>query len=179
MLRTLEAYHIYIALHNYLKMIRHVRHRLDNLDRIDQYPTSLCHGAICYLRESGARVDEVKSSLKPTLAPLDASLLTTTLLALEKERPEPAADDPIRRTQSCTTSHMLTVRWNNTTGWATPEIRPYENFSLPPTSSVLHYGTECFACTYLTTYAPTHLELHDTSSHLKCIKASGTWLIPK
>ncbi|KAI1255117.1 hypothetical protein MGN70_003180 [Eutypa lata] len=80
-------------------MIRHVRHRLDNLDRIDQYPTSLCHGAICYLRESGARVDEVKSSLKPTLAPLDASLLTTTLLALEKERPVPAADDPIRHTE--------------------------------------------------------------------------------
>ena len=80
----------------------------------------------------------------PTIQPLDASLLKTTLLSPGKEPPVPAADDPIRRTQSCTTSHMLTVTWTQKAGWANPEIRPYENFSFPPTTSVLHYGTECF-----------------------------------
>ncbi|KAJ4305972.1 hypothetical protein N0V88_000762 [Collariella sp. IMI 366227] len=39
---------------------------------------------------------------------------------------------------------MLVTNWSRATGWSDPHIRPYENFSLPPTSSVLHYGTECF-----------------------------------
>lgn len=156
MLRTLKAYHIYIALHNYLKMIRHVRHRLDNLDRIDQYPTSLCHGAICYLRESGARVDEVKSSLKPTLAPLDASLLTTTLLALEKERPVPAADDPIRHTELHYEPHADSPleqhhRVGHAGDKAVRELQPATDIERP----ALRYRMfRVYLPNYLRTYAP-------------------------
>jgi branched-chain amino acid aminotransferase len=80
----------------------------------------------------------------PQVQQLNASLLRTTLLPADKQEPVPAADDPVRRTQSCTTSHMLVANWSQEEGWATPEIVPYGNFSLPPTASVLHYGTECF-----------------------------------
>jgi branched-chain amino acid aminotransferase len=39
---------------------------------------------------------------------------------------------------------MVTVRWTVNNGWETPEIRPYENLSIPPTAGCLHYATECF-----------------------------------
>jgi len=39
---------------------------------------------------------------------------------------------------------MITAKWTSTTGWETPELRPYGNLSLAPTASVLHYATECF-----------------------------------
>ncbi|KAK7424044.1 hypothetical protein QQX98_000654 [Neonectria punicea] len=39
---------------------------------------------------------------------------------------------------------MLVVNWKKTDGWSKPVIQPYGNISLPPTASVLHYGTECF-----------------------------------
>jgi branched-chain amino acid aminotransferase len=39
---------------------------------------------------------------------------------------------------------MVTAVWNQSTGWADPELKPYGNLSLAPTASVLHYATECF-----------------------------------
>lgn len=39
---------------------------------------------------------------------------------------------------------MVTAVWKATTGWEAPELKPYGNFSLAPTASVLHYATECF-----------------------------------
>lgn len=76
--------------------------------------------------------------------PLNASLLTIDELPEKLQRDVPKPDDPIRRTQSCTTSHMLVVNWTKEDGWEAPKIKPYGDFSLPPTASVLHYGTECF-----------------------------------
>lgn len=81
--------------------------------------------------------------------PLDATLLTIDALLSKDERKVPKPDDPIRRTQSCTTSHMLVVEWSKEDGWEAPKIQPYANFSLPPTASVLHYGTECFVSRHL------------------------------
>jgi branched-chain amino acid aminotransferase len=40
------------------------------------------------------------------------------------------------------TDHMLTVKWSSASGWARPTIKPLENLSLSPASSVLHYATE-------------------------------------
>ncbi len=40
------------------------------------------------------------------------------------------------------TDHMLSVEWKSNTGWSSPVIRPFENLSLSPASSVLHYATE-------------------------------------
>ena len=38
--------------------------------------------------------------------------------------------------------HMLTVDWSLDDGWDVPKIGPFENFSLSPGLSALHYGVE-------------------------------------
>ncbi|XP_061081357.1 branched-chain-amino-acid aminotransferase, mitochondrial isoform X2 [Conger conger] len=40
--------------------------------------------------------------------------------------------------------HMLTIHWSESRGWDVPYIKPFENLSLHPASSVLHYATELF-----------------------------------
>jgi branched-chain amino acid aminotransferase len=42
------------------------------------------------------------------------------------------------------TDHMLVANWNIENGWEAPQIVPYQNLSLPPSASVLHYALECF-----------------------------------
>ncbi|KAL2197938.1 aminotransferase [Corynascus similis CBS 632.67] len=42
------------------------------------------------------------------------------------------------------TDHMLTIEWNQETGWLKPHIGPYQNLSLDPASCVFHYAFECF-----------------------------------
>jgi hypothetical protein len=36
--------------------------------------------------------------------------------------------------------HMLTVEWTKEGGWAAPKIIPYQNLSISPAASCLHYG---------------------------------------
>lgn len=81
---------------------------------------------------------------KPGQGRLDALRLRTERVPREQQRPVPAGDDPLRRTQSCTTSHMLVADWSAAKGWEAPRIVPCRPFSLSPTASVLHYGTSCF-----------------------------------
>ncbi|KAM4704079.1 branched-chain-amino-acid aminotransferase, cytosolic-like [Rhinophrynus dorsalis] len=40
--------------------------------------------------------------------------------------------------------HMLTVEWTNEKGWGKPHIKPFQNLSLHPASSALHYSVELF-----------------------------------
>ncbi|XP_034045952.1 branched-chain-amino-acid aminotransferase, mitochondrial [Thalassophryne amazonica] len=40
--------------------------------------------------------------------------------------------------------HMLTVNWSQQSGWEAPEIKPFQNLSLHPASSALHYSIELF-----------------------------------
>ncbi|TRY87807.1 hypothetical protein DNTS_015712 [Danionella cerebrum] len=40
--------------------------------------------------------------------------------------------------------HMLTIGWSAAEGWQTPQIKPFQNLSLHPASSVLHYSIELF-----------------------------------
>nr|XP_012595019.1 branched-chain-amino-acid aminotransferase, cytosolic isoform X1 [Microcebus murinus] len=42
------------------------------------------------------------------------------------------------------TDHMLTVEWSSECGWEKPHIKPFENLSLHPGSSALHYAVELF-----------------------------------
>lgn len=39
---------------------------------------------------------------------------------------------------------MLCIEWTASEGWLEPRITPYQNFSLDPASSVLHYAFTCF-----------------------------------
>lgn len=40
--------------------------------------------------------------------------------------------------------HMLTVNWSGKDGWEKPEIKPFQNLSLHPATSALHYSIELF-----------------------------------
>ncbi|XP_068785443.1 branched-chain-amino-acid aminotransferase, mitochondrial-like isoform X3 [Struthio camelus] len=42
------------------------------------------------------------------------------------------------------TDHMLTVEWTQASGWGRPHIRPFQELSLHPASSALHYAVELF-----------------------------------
>merc|ERR1719192_461257 len=42
------------------------------------------------------------------------------------------------------TDHMLTIDWTKDSGWASPQILPFENFSIHPGAKVLHYAQELF-----------------------------------
>ncbi|XP_075696052.1 branched-chain-amino-acid aminotransferase, mitochondrial-like isoform X2 [Rhinoderma darwinii] len=42
------------------------------------------------------------------------------------------------------TDHMLTIEWTNERGWGKPRIKPFQNLSLHPASSALHYSVELF-----------------------------------
>lgn len=73
---------------------------------------------------------------------LDAS--TVRFTRTTNPRHVPAAGSPEEKSHSHCTDHMVTVRWTVDQGWETPELRPFENLSIPPTASCLHYATECF-----------------------------------
>uniref|UniRef100_A0A8C5CQ66 Branched-chain-amino-acid aminotransferase n=1 Tax=Gadus morhua TaxID=8049 RepID=A0A8C5CQ66_GADMO len=40
--------------------------------------------------------------------------------------------------------HMLTIDWSDKDGWEAPQIKPFQNLSLHPASSALHYSIELF-----------------------------------
>ncbi|XP_056263103.1 branched-chain-amino-acid aminotransferase, cytosolic-like isoform X2 [Pseudoliparis swirei] len=40
--------------------------------------------------------------------------------------------------------HMLTISWSAAGGWEAPHIKPFQNLSLHPASSALHYSIELF-----------------------------------
>ncbi|XP_010613563.1 branched-chain-amino-acid aminotransferase, cytosolic [Fukomys damarensis] len=42
------------------------------------------------------------------------------------------------------TDHMLVVEWSSEFGWEQPHIKPFQNLSLHPASSALHYSVELF-----------------------------------
>lgn len=42
------------------------------------------------------------------------------------------------------TDHMLIVEWSGTTGWGLPQIQPFQNLTLHPACSALHYSLQLF-----------------------------------
>ncbi|XP_060111978.1 branched-chain-amino-acid aminotransferase, cytosolic-like [Heteronotia binoei] len=42
------------------------------------------------------------------------------------------------------TDHMLTVEWAQDNGWSKPHIKPFQNISLHPATSALHYSVQLF-----------------------------------
>ncbi|MCJ1440043.1 MAG: hypothetical protein MMC23_000525 [Stictis urceolatum] len=74
------------------------------------------------------------------LPELDASLLTITPPTKLKPMPQPGTPEAAR----CPTDHMISASWSSTSGWSAPSLHAYQNLSLPPTTSCLHYATQCF-----------------------------------
>ncbi|CAG8069997.1 unnamed protein product [Penicillium salamii] len=81
-------------------------------------------------------------SVAPNVAELDGSNFKITRSTNLRDVPLPGSPEEL--SHSHCTDHMVTVRWTVEKGWETPEVKPYQNLSIPPTASVLHYATECF-----------------------------------
>lgn len=96
---------------------------------------------------------------------MDVNRRTITALRRPPPRPPPssayppppqAADLIIERSSVCQpkpdpsslvfgkhfSDHMLTIEWSESGGWQAPQIKPFQNLSLHPASSALHYSIE-------------------------------------
>ncbi|XP_028388500.2 branched-chain-amino-acid aminotransferase, cytosolic isoform X1 [Phyllostomus discolor] len=71
---------------------------------------------------------------------LKAKDLIITPATTLKEKPDP--DNVVFGTVF--TDHMLTIEWSSESGWEKPHIKPFQNLSLHPGSSALHYAVELF-----------------------------------
>ncbi|GMF04614.1 unnamed protein product [[Candida] boidinii] len=78
--------------------------------------------------------------MSSTLAKLDSSKLKITKTENPKEK---LPNDQLVFGKSFT-DHMLSIEWDQKSGWAAPEIKPYGNISLDPSSCVFHYAFELF-----------------------------------
>lgn len=76
------------------------------------------------------------------LPDLDASRLQ--YIYTTSPRAVPAVGSPEQASMKVGTDHMIQAQWTSTTGWAAPTLQPYGPLSLMPTTSALHYATQCF-----------------------------------
>ncbi|ABN64949.1 predicted protein [Scheffersomyces stipitis CBS 6054] len=75
-----------------------------------------------------------------TTAPLDS-----TKLVIEKTtNPKEVLPKEKLAFGKSFTDHMLEVEWTAQSGWGTPKLSPYHNFSLDPATCVFHYSFELF-----------------------------------
>ncbi|XP_073931945.1 branched-chain-amino-acid aminotransferase, cytosolic isoform X2 [Castor canadensis] len=90
-----------------------------------------CSNGCCgeYNREGGST--EVAETFK-------AKDLIITPATVLKEKPDPGT----LVFGATFTDHMLTVEWSLEAGWEKPHIKPFQNLSLHPGSSALHYAVE-------------------------------------
>ena len=51
------------------------------------------------------------------------------------------------------TDHMLEIDYDKTKGWGKPIIREFQNFSIHPFNTTLHYAIECFEGNKYTNWA--------------------------
>ncbi|KAI9850141.1 MAG: hypothetical protein M1838_006028 [Thelocarpon superellum] len=106
-------------------------------------PTDLTTNAILHKLSEVAHPPAKSANGEATIpAPLDASKTQVTRTTAPRPVPLPTSAE-VWETRTCT-DHMVTVQWKASTGWETPQLRPYGPLSLWPTTSVLHYATECF-----------------------------------
>ncbi|KAG6225769.1 hypothetical protein E4U26_002849 [Claviceps purpurea] len=85
---------------------------------------------------------QLKEVATTTAAPLAASQLSYNLTTTP--RPVPDEITATSGDETVATDHMVTATWRASSGWASPELKPYGPLSLMPTASCLHYATECF-----------------------------------
>ncbi|MEE6477442.1 hypothetical protein FKM82_011512 [Ascaphus truei] len=69
-----------------------------------------------------------------------ASDLIIDLTTSSKEKPDPSK----LVFGTVFTDHMLTIEWSLESGWQKPTIKPFQNLSLHPACSALHYALELF-----------------------------------
>jgi len=78
----------------------------------------------------------------------DKRAISSSLLTVEKATDKSKFESRPKKEDlvfgSTMSDHMLTIEWNKTNGWEAPKIVPYQNLSISPAASSLHYGLQCF-----------------------------------
>lgn len=82
------------------------------------------------------------SVLRDAVSPKDVKVDSLTVTKTSSPKPKPNDDELVFGKSM--SDHMLTLEWNQDTGWQSPSIKPYGNFLLDPKSSVFHYGSEIY-----------------------------------
>ncbi|KAI5619709.1 branched-chain-amino-acid aminotransferase, mitochondrial isoform 2, partial [Silurus asotus] len=84
-------------------------------------------------------------SLSLFLPPFSFRFRQAADLTIEKRQtPNPKPDPSSLGFGKYFSDHMLTVKWTEKGDWEAPEIKPFQNLSLHPASSALHYSIELF-----------------------------------
>ncbi|KAF2709380.1 branched-chain amino acid aminotransferase II [Pleomassaria siparia CBS 279.74] len=94
------------------------------------------------LSKSAPSHQKSHNGLVAKVAQLDASLLTTALTTSPRSVPDMGSAE--MASQKVCTDHMIQAQWSEERGWEAPSLQPYGPLSLMPTSSCLHYATQCF-----------------------------------
>ncbi|EPQ63513.1 BgtA-20356 [Blumeria graminis f. sp. tritici] len=81
-----------------------------------------------------------ESALHPTIPKIDVSKLTVE----KNTNPIPLPPHNELVFGHVFTDHMLSIEWNEETGWLSPRITPYQKLQIDPAACVLHYASECF-----------------------------------
>jgi len=86
------------------------------------------------------QISEIVARWQSTVAPshLDSSKLTVETAGLADMKPKPPVDQ--LAFGKVFTDHMLTIDWTKGGGWETPQIKPFENFSIHPGAKVILFG---------------------------------------
>lgn len=97
---------------------------------------------VCPPKRTG--VERISSKLLIRCLSADSEIKYEKLVVEPIKIPKPKPDVNSLVFGAEFTDHMLVVEWNVNSGWSDPKITPYQNLSLAPSCSVLHYGLECF-----------------------------------
>ncbi|KAI2628151.1 branched-chain amino acid aminotransferase [Xylaria nigripes] len=94
------------------------------------------------VQAAATRWYSIKPEVASTAKPKDVD---PSLLIINKTTKPKALKDPSTLVFGQNfTDHMLTLEWNQISGWQAPKISPYQDLSIDPATCVLHYGFECF-----------------------------------
>ncbi|XP_036408556.1 branched-chain-amino-acid aminotransferase, mitochondrial [Megalops cyprinoides] len=79
-------------------------------------------------------------SLRFASSSFKASELTIERSSVNRPKPDPSSLVFGKQFSD----HMLTINWSEKGGWEAPQIKPFQNLSLHPAASALHYSIELF-----------------------------------
>ncbi|KAM7431193.1 branched-chain-amino-acid aminotransferase [Porites harrisoni] len=105
---------------------------------------SVCAGSLRFLAPKGARNNRFTSQLLVRCLSTDSDIKYDRLVVEPIKSPKPKPDVNSLVFGAEFTDHMLSVEWTAENGWSEPKIKPYQNLSLAPSCSTLHYALECF-----------------------------------
>uniref|UniRef100_A0A8C9LAF3 branched-chain-amino-acid transaminase n=1 Tax=Pavo cristatus TaxID=9049 RepID=A0A8C9LAF3_PAVCR len=86
----------------------------------------------------------VLSALLSARQPYSSVFRAAELRVEQSPHPKPKPPPEHLKFGQAFTDHMLTIEWSRVGGWGPPHIRPFQDLSLHPASSALHYAVELF-----------------------------------